>query len=141
MVNETTCERPKIALYFNKYKGFYPKIVSIRQLEGLVHHFDEFWLAPQSRAFCIRFTDRGVRPIAEKYLRSFTARENMGPSHSIRVYQDFTNDVKPDGRVIEVAGPFRLATSTGIAIDKLEKGRYLLVERDVEIYSEDPGAF
>ena len=65
----------------------------------------------------------------------------MGPSHSIRVYQDFTSDVKSDGRVIEVAGPFRLATSTGIAIDKLEKGRYLIVERDVEIYSEDPGAF
>lgn len=65
----------------------------------------------------------------------------MGPSHSIRVYQDFTNDTKPDGRVVEVAGPFRLATSTGIAIDKLEKGRYLIVDRDVEIYSEDPGAF
>lgn len=65
----------------------------------------------------------------------------MGPSHSVRVYQDFTNSVKADGRVVEVAGPFRLATSTGIAIDKLEKGRYLMVERDVEIYSEDPGAF
>ena len=79
--------------------------------------------------------------IAEKYIRSFTARENMGPSHSIRIYQDFTNDVKADGRVVETAGPFRLATAAGDAIDKLEKGRYLIVSRDVEIYSEDPGAF
>ena len=79
--------------------------------------------------------------IAEKYIRSFTARENRGPSHSIRIYQDFTNDVKPDGRVVETAGPFRLATAAGDAIDKLEKGRYLIVSRDVEIYSEDPGAF
>ena len=49
--------------------------------------------------------------------------------------------MKSDGRVVETAGPFRLETSTGIAIEKLEKGRYLMVERDEEIYSEDPGAF
>ena len=44
-------------------------------------------------------------------------------------------------QVTEFRVPGPGGASTGIAIDKLEKGRYLMVERDVEIYSEDPGAF
>lgn len=79
--------------------------------------------------------------IAEKYLRSFIAREMKGASHSIRIYQEFVSKTDANGLVIEKPGRCRLATSRGEEVSRIEKGHYMIDTLQAEVYSEDPGAF
>ena len=76
-----------------------------------------------------------------RHLGSFCARSASGKTYRIDVFQEFKHVDTREARHV-VPGMKSLRTEDGLAVNRIDKGRYSVLEfaGSVEVVSDDPNA-
>lgn len=70
------------------------------------------------------------------HVKTFKATDEYGGEHTLHVYQEF---VHPAGSVA-IPGFREIRTAGGLHVNRIDKGKYHVVEADVSLTSADPNA-
>ena len=72
---------------------------------------------------------------------SFIATDERGNPHWLLVYTEYIGGpAKGKGGANETEGPTTIRTPEGKHVSRLERGRYMVEEIDLELTSDDPDA-
>ena len=78
--------------------------------------------------------------IREDYVGSFRCQKDDGQEVVIDIYQDIIDAATRDQPTAEIGGPKSLRTQDGLTVNRLEKGRYEIVQTGEVLTSDDPNA-
>ena len=76
----------------------------------------------------------------EKLTQKFSARAADGTEYTLCVYQEFIDAGNRGDPNAQAPGQRRLVTDSGLSVNRVAKGKYVVVETGEELNSTDPNA-
>ena len=70
----------------------------------------------------------------------FFATDENGRRYTILIYMDITKGGTVENPIGEVEGTTELRTFEGMAVNRLEKGKYQILQTGIVVHSDSPGA-